>query len=206
MVLGKHGGDRRSKEAKDQDCNTILIPPSTVPYLTASQRAACALEAERHFAELAKERQAQNARATTLERTNSQIVDYSSPRPESQPKAAQKAAEALGTNRQYVSDAKKIAEQAPDLLPKVHSGELNIPQAKREVARREKKAAIEAKAREVEEAVFAAGEKRDLGWEIITGDCLQVMEETEIYKPRLIFADPPYNIGRVREQRIKMII
>ena len=47
------------------------------------------------------------------------------------PQASEKAAEIVGSNHQYVSDAKKIAERSPELAEKVRAGEVSIAQAKR---------------------------------------------------------------------------
>jgi hypothetical protein len=44
--------------------------------------------------------------------------------------ARDKAAEMVGANRQYVSDAKKIEHDAPEILDHVKQGMLSIPQAK----------------------------------------------------------------------------
>ena len=52
--------------------------------------------------------------------------------------AAELAAKDFGTNKQYVYDAKKIKEDSPDLFEKVKAGELTIPQAKREITKRNK--------------------------------------------------------------------
>lgn len=49
--------------------------------------------------------------------------------------ATEQAAKLVGTNRQYVTDAKKLVEQAPELAAKVRAGELSIAQAKREVVK-----------------------------------------------------------------------
>lgn len=46
------------------------------------------------------------------------------------PASVEQAAQMVGTNRQYVSDAKKLRDEAPELLERVRSGELTIPQAK----------------------------------------------------------------------------
>ena len=43
--------------------------------------------------------------------------------------ARDKAAERVGANRQYVSDAKQIAQDAPEILDHVKQGKLSIPQA-----------------------------------------------------------------------------
>jgi N6-adenosine-specific RNA methylase IME4 len=51
-------------------------------------------------------------------------------------KAAARAAAITHTNRQYVADAKKIKEEAPDLVEVVKNGGLSLPQAKQEMSRR----------------------------------------------------------------------
>lgn len=51
-------------------------------------------------------------------------------------KARSQAAKALGTNRQYVSDAKKLQREAPELLEKVKMGKLTISKAKKELKNR----------------------------------------------------------------------
>jgi hypothetical protein len=50
--------------------------------------------------------------------------------------AVAKTAEACGTNRQYVADAKKIKEADPEAFEAVKRGEKTVPQAKREVAQK----------------------------------------------------------------------
>jgi len=57
--------------------------------------------------------------------------------------ARTQAAAAIGTNRQYVSDAKRLKNDAPDLFEEVRQGEKTIPEAKREAERREIEAAVE---------------------------------------------------------------
>jgi ParB-like chromosome segregation protein Spo0J len=48
--------------------------------------------------------------------------------------AAHAAAEMMGTNRQYVADAKRIKTAAPDLAKKVAKGEMSLPRAKKALA------------------------------------------------------------------------
>ncbi len=57
-------------------------------------------------------------------------------------KATQKIAETVGVNRQYVHDAQKLAEQAPELLQQVADGDVSMPDAARQL--RETKAADKA--------------------------------------------------------------
>lgn len=58
-------------------------------------------------------------------------------------KSSEQAADMLGTNRQYVSDAKKIKEQAPELLEQVRSGELSLKEATNKVKHKERTAPVE---------------------------------------------------------------
>src|SRR5262249_9727359 len=85
------------------------------------QKAVLALEIEKLLAEEAKEKEAQ--RKTTFQK-----IEKSSLPPVH---ATQQAAAIVGTNRQYVSDAKKIAQQAPEIIQQVRNGSVTIPDAKR---------------------------------------------------------------------------
>ena len=99
-------------------------------HLSSSQRAMIALDVLPIMEEEARARMVAGAIATN---TGSQRIDY----PEDmQGKAAKQAATMMGTNRQYVADAKKIKEEAPDLVEVVKNGGLSLPQAKQELSRR----------------------------------------------------------------------
>lgn len=98
-------------------------------HLTSSQRAVLALDVLPLLEAEAKERQ--GAR-TDLQNNVSQIIDRSS-------RASEQAAKITNTNRQYVSDAKRIAEKSPELLEQVRTGELTIPEAKRQIKLNEKR-------------------------------------------------------------------
>ena len=98
-------------------------------HLTSSQCAALATDIEKVLAEEAKARQGARNDITEIF-------------PESRAgEARAQAAEIVGTNARYVSDAKKIAQQAPDLFDDVRSGAITIPEAKREIKAREKEQA-----------------------------------------------------------------
>lgn len=58
--------------------------------------------------------------------------------PLEQGKSRDTAASLFSTNARYVSDAKRIKGDAPDLFEQVKTGELTIPQAKREIVQRER--------------------------------------------------------------------
>jgi len=101
-------------------------------HLSSSQAAVISLQVECLRAIEAKKRQPQGGRDAGRGRPKEKV----SQRIE-QPKARDEAAVITGTNRQYVSDAKVIQEKAPDLLERVKSGEITIPQAKREIRKQE---------------------------------------------------------------------
>ncbi len=100
-------------------------------HLTSPQRACVAVEVLPWLEEEAKERQRLNALRNQPQ--NSQKIDYLDG--EETGRAAAQAAELLGTNRQYVSDMKKLNAEAPALFAAVRSGELSVTQAKREYVR-----------------------------------------------------------------------
>jgi ParB-like chromosome segregation protein Spo0J len=91
--------------------------------LTSSQKAILALELEKVFAEEAKKRVGGRPAARS-EKLTQKFEEVS------QGEAAEQAAKIIGSNRQYVYDAKKIVEQAPELKTPILQGLLTIPQAK----------------------------------------------------------------------------
>lgn len=104
-------------------------------HLSSSQRAALAVVIERRLAADAADRK----RANGGDRRGPSAAPGSGvgifPPPVGAGNARDQAAAATGTNPRYVSDAKRIAEQAPELLARVKAGELTIPQAKAELRR-----------------------------------------------------------------------
>jgi len=92
-------------------------------HLTSSQRAVLALDVLSQLEAEAKQRQVEAGK-------HKQIIAEAG-------QARDKAAKLTATNRQYVSDAKRIAEKSPELLRRVRTGELTIPEAKREIRKLE---------------------------------------------------------------------
>lgn len=164
-------------------------------HLTPSQVNAIGADVEELYQKEAKERQRASGgdRKSGKAKSNRKSVVTNSSQPS--PKAREQAAKEVGGSPAEISKAKKVKKADPKLHEEVKAGTKTLNQAIREVKREEKKAELEAKAKEAETSVFGAGDKKDLGWEIITGDCLEVMGSVEFVKARLIFADPPYNIG-----------
>jgi site-specific DNA-methyltransferase (adenine-specific) len=90
------------------------------------------------------------------------------------------------------SEAQALAdlhEQEPALYEKVRAGEMSVPKARQERARRQRQ---ERRFRKFHELKVDDEEGRAC-WEIVHGDALEELPRAG--RPRLIFADPPYNIG-----------
>ncbi len=98
-------------------------------HLNASQLAFVALEIERVEAEAAKKRQsAAGGDKRSLVEQIPQAVEVAD-----RGRARDRAAEAVGVNSKYVTDAKRIEREAPELAEKIKAGEATITQAKREM-------------------------------------------------------------------------
>jgi len=95
-------------------------------HLSSSQKAVIALDVEKHLATEAKERQRQGG-GDHNKKAVSQKLDQPA---RNDGKAAAQAAALVGTNRQYVSAAKKLAATAPELLSVVRDGKVTIEDAK----------------------------------------------------------------------------
>lgn len=93
-------------------------------HLTSSQLAVVGLDVE---IELAKEAKAKE-RARKANGSTFQIIE------KSEIHAAEQAAKLVGTNRQYISDAKKLAAKSPEMLEQVRQGSINLPNAIQHVA------------------------------------------------------------------------
>jgi hypothetical protein len=103
-------------------------------HLNASQRAVIALEVEAEYAKGAKERQGARTDLILARDLPPRLGGCSARGGES----ARKAAQVVGVSHGYVSDAKAVRDQAPDLLGQVSKGLMTLPQAKKEILRRAK--------------------------------------------------------------------
>lgn len=164
-------------------------------HLSAGQRAAVAVEALPYLEEEARERQRKAAseggkRSGETRRGAEAKVEEILPQPsrDRAPQATEEAAALTGTSGRYVSDAKKIKAHDPELLDKVKAGTMTLPQAKAEVRRQEKREELRARAEAVPPAT-------DRPWRIIVGDCVEELARLDGGFARLVFADPPYNVG-----------
>lgn len=162
-------------------------------HLTASQRAAIAVESEsmraaeqrakdRHTASTAKAGKASGAARQCKSNGEARL-----PARSREPQSREEAAAQFSTSPRYIQDAKLLRDEAPQLLEQVKLGERTLPQAKQELRRQQKR-------EELREKQAAAPQPTSADWTIHQDDCLSVMP-TLREKFRLVFADPPYNIG-----------
>lgn len=100
-------------------------------HLTASQRAAIAIDAERLLASEARKRQ-----STSTGGASPQLVEKMPQAAKG--KARDKAGELLKVSGRYVQDAKRIANESPDLIPEIKAGHLSIARAKQQLKQKEK--------------------------------------------------------------------
>lgn len=176
-------------------------------HLTSSQKAVVALDIERLLAEEAKERQRLAAAATNAKLGRGETLPQKNAGA-SRGEARVQAAAIVGTNRQYVSDAKRIAEEAPEVLEKIREGRLALPEAK-VVARlpEEDRVAVLQKidsgeAKTVKEAKRALAAEKKIAkplapmsaanYRLILGDLAQVHAEIPDESVDVIITDPPY--------------
>lgn len=104
-------------------------------HMGKSALAAVAAELEPHFAEDAKRRQQKAGK----EHGRGQKVVEKVPQPieaKPLPKAREEAAKSVGVNDRYVSDAKKVKTEAPEVFERLKAGKITLQDAKREVAKK----------------------------------------------------------------------
>lgn len=104
-------------------------------HMNKGSLAAVAAELEPHFAEDAKRRQQKAGK----EHGRGQKVVEKIPQPinaKLPTKAREEAAKSVGVNDRYVSDAKKVKTEAPEIFEQLKAGKITLQDAKREVAKK----------------------------------------------------------------------
>ena len=150
-------------------------------HLDASQRAVIGLAIEKYYHDIARKNMSAGGSIKHNEQGSQKIDNLAIVH------AASEAAKQVGVNRQYIHDAKRIEAQAPDLIPQIASGAMNIPQAKREVDKRQRATdAAVAIAMVTEEA------RRDLSEVCNIRHCSMRELLTSGIHPDCIITDPPY--------------
>lgn len=164
------------------------------------QRERAKVEANRRRSEATKKqpRTADRRRLSGVVSRDTAPEGVPAPQGEEKDRARQREATAR-RERKTVAVAAKVSEptaaralalerKRPDLADKVIAGELTQPQALRQMQRDQRRAELARKAQQA-----AADAKHT--WRIVEGDCIEQLEALEAGSARLVFADPPYNIG-----------
>jgi hypothetical protein len=108
-------------------------------HLGSSQRAAVAAEMLSLLEQEAKERQRDHAGTAPGKKAKKHLVrNLTKCSDPNQRKATEQAAKMAGTNRQYVADAAKLKEQAPDLFADLKEGRINVMAARHRLRQRER--------------------------------------------------------------------
>ncbi len=153
-------------------------------HLNSGQRAVVALDIEKVLAEEARNNKVEAGRLFGEGHGKEEVFQIFE-KPLEPIHAAEQAAAIVGTNRQYVSDAKKLAQQAPDLLEEVRSGALTLPEAKREIKARTKEQARQDRANNPPPVLPDA-------CVIEHGDSTEHLPANSV---NAIITDPPYGIS-----------
>jgi site-specific DNA-methyltransferase (adenine-specific) len=121
--------------------------------------------------------------------------------------AAAQAAAMVGTNRQYVADAKKIRQEAPDLEQQVVEGKLTLPKAKQQLKKRQRAKQPQPQLASVQDLPEPALDDQPADaatdWTqktigdvtIWRADSRTLAGETTICDVDLVITSPPYNVG-----------
>jgi N6-adenosine-specific RNA methylase IME4 len=138
--------------------------------LTASQRAVIALEYLPLIEAEAKKRQVRTEE-NRMKGKNlvHQQIDEQAPKQQSLEVASDK----FGSNRQYISDAKKIAKEAPQYVERIKAGDITISEVKKEMKNTEKQ-------KEIEKIKVK-----------ISNDNKVIIDKYDV-----VILDPPWNYGR----------
>lgn len=153
-------------------------------HLTASQLAAVAVDLEKVFAKDAKERMSIGGKSH--DGTGQPIEGVPKMAPLHNGKARDHAAKQVGVSHGYVSAAKKLSEEAPDLFNDVRTGKTKLSKAKKEYKRRKQLEKREQAPQIVDDRILV-GDLRELG---------QSVADNSV---DLIFTDPPYGYDHVTD-------
>ena len=161
-------------------------------HLTASQLAFVALDIERVEAELAKQRQ-KLSQGRGIKKAKQQIADLN------KGQSRDKAAKAVGVNRQYVSDAKKISKADSGVGDMVRSGTINLSEGKKLIT-------LPDKARPIAIAALANGANIRTACRIAKKQDYNKRIQVAKSKPlqgtyRIIYADPPWKYGEWMDRK-----
>lgn len=153
-----------------------IVSKATHRNMNDSQKACAAVNVMDVFSAQGKERMSAGGKGVALA-------------PPLREKSRDQAGALFGVSGRYIQDAKLLKEKAPELFKHAFAGRQPLSQLKRAYQRSLKLSDLKTKAK-THAAVSVSGSD----WKIITGDCVEELKKLDT-RPRLIFADPPYNLG-----------
>lgn len=173
-------------------------------HLNASQKAMVAVQIEKRLSVVARE----NIRAAGGDRRSSK-AGTPFQKVEKPLYAAKQAAKLVGTNTTYVVNAKKVEEQAPDLVPVVIGGVINVVEARQlsKLSHDRRSAVVEkmvtGEAKNIKEArrlvTVEEAKAEEMNWpstsrpyRLIHDTVENMIEKAQPDKLSIIIADPPY--------------
>ena len=165
----------------------MLRAASKRRHLTEDQLACLALEEMKVLSALSKKERAKKAGEGN--RTDNLAATSSAKSRDRANDSRTVVSARYGVSERKIRAAKKIDEISPELFEQAKSGQTRLAEARRQAEReaRTEELAVQFQA--------AAGSNAAQDWEVRLGDCLDELKNIEPGKVKLIFADPPYNIG-----------
>jgi site-specific DNA-methyltransferase (adenine-specific) len=162
-------------------------------HLTDDQRSILGARFHKLISKAAKtERSAKAGKGNTKQKSKAvNLSDTVSDKSRPKVDTREKAAKQFGVPERKLRSASEIDKKDSNLADRVLTGDITLHQAKRAVRRQEKREQLEAKAK----AARSNGARNPHSWEIHQGDCLEVLSSLPERSARLVFSDPPYNIG-----------
>jgi ParB-like chromosome segregation protein Spo0J len=125
------GVDPKTKEYTGEEPTAFAVSLNDRRrHMNKGSLAAVAAELEPFFAADAKRRYEQTVGRP--KKSVEKVPPISAP----QPKAREEAAKSVGVNDRYVSDAKKVKTEAPEVFERLKAGKITLQDAKREVAKK----------------------------------------------------------------------
>jgi len=167
--------------------------------LTEDQQTAMLVEVVEERSKIEKKERASKGREAGGKATTEQKADRLSAKTplkrsgEPQKRTTTEVAKEFNIPEKKLRDVAKIKQEMPEVFEQIATGETTVREAKVKLSqkrRAEKRQALERKAKK-----FTTENNAEQLWEIRQGDCLVELAKIPAESVRLVFADPPYNIG-----------
>ena len=169
----------------------MLRAASKRRHLTEDQLACLALEEMKIMTVISRQqRAAKGGRGNRNQADDSNLADDATAKLRDRASDARTVvAKQYGISERRIRTAKRLEEISPKLFDQAKSGVKRLAEAKREAQRQQRKQEL------AEQMRIAAASDSQNCWEIRLGDCLDELKSIRPGSVRMIFADPPYNIG-----------